>query len=369
MKYLFVITGIGLGHATREDSIITEILNKDKNAKIHIATFGTAYNYFKKRFPLTLLEGQKFSDTTPNINTFKVFMSNLNYPKIYFKNIKIIKEVIKKFDPDVVIVDAQPEGTAAAKDMNKKIVFIYNLDLDEINYDKNFGVYTWFLIKSLKFNYKNADKIIIPVLTQTPRIEGKKYYVNPIVREHPARLADEVTLMRELGFEKRPILVTIGGSKFGMRLIKNIIQVARYYDEQFVVFGLNLKPTAKNVVCLPIKNNFLEYLKISKAVITLAGHSTLSEILFYKKAALVFAISNYIEQYQNIQLIKDVAMIGDLENISLIDLRNTLNEFFKKIDNYERKIREKKFLINGAFQAANIIVQELSTQQDQEENK
>ena len=62
-------------------------------------------------------------------------------------------------------------------------------------------------------------------------------------------------------------------------------------------------------------------------------------------------------------------MVGDLENISLIDLRNILTEFLKKVDSYERKIREKKFLINGAFQAANIIVQELSTQQDQEENK
>ena len=50
MKYLFVITGIGLGHCTREEAVIKELLNKDKNAKIHIATFGTAYNYFKKRF-------------------------------------------------------------------------------------------------------------------------------------------------------------------------------------------------------------------------------------------------------------------------------------------------------------------------------
>ncbi len=357
MKYLFVITGIGLGHCTREDSIIKELLNKDKEAKIHIATFGTAYEYFKKKFPLTLIHGQVFTGTTINVKSFKVLKSNLNYPVNYFKNIKILKELITKFDPDVVIVDAQPEGTAAAKSLNKKIIFVYNLDLDLIK-KKNFGIYNWFLLKSVKFNYKNATKVIIPVLTQTPRIEGKKYYVNPIIRDHPARLADEPTLMKELGFERRPIIVTIGGSKFGMRLVKNIIQVAKYYDELFVIFGVNIKPLSNNVICLPFKNNFLEYLKISKAVISLAGHSTLSEILFYKKPALIYPISNYIEQYQNSELVKNFVMLSSLEDISSIGIRNTLNEFLKKLGYYEQKIRENKFIVNGSFQAANIILQE-----------
>ena len=360
MKYLFVITGIGLGHATREDAIIKEILNKDKNAKIHIATFGTAYNYFKKKFSLTLLHGQQFTDTSLRINSFKVLKSNLNYPVHYFKNINILKNLIKRFNPDVVIVDAQPEGISAAKAMNKKSIFVFNLDLEHINYDKNFGLYTWFLIKSVKFCYKNADKVIIPVLTQMPKIEDKRYYVNPIIREHPARLADEYTLMKELGFEKRPILVTIGGSRFGMRLIKNIVQIAKHYDETFVIFGLNVKPISKNVICLPFKQNFLEYLKICKAIISLAGHSTLSEILFYKKPALIFPIDNYIEHYQNAQLIKYQVMLGNFDDISLVSLRNTLNEFFKKLENYERKIRENKLMVNGAFQAANIILQALA---------
>jgi len=360
MKYLFVITGVGLGHATREDAIIKEIQNKDEKTDIHIATFGTAYNYFKKKFPLTLLKGRFFTGATTRVDSFRIIKSNLNYPFIYFKNIKILKNLIKRFNPDVVIVDAEPEGIAAAKAMNKKSIFIYNLDLEHINYNKNFGLYTWFLIKSVKFCYKNAHKIIIPVLTQTPKIEDKKYYVNPIIREHPARLADEYTLMKELGFEKRPILVTIGGSKFGIRLIKNITQIAKHYDETFVIFGADLKPLSNNVICLPFKNNFLEYLKISKAIISLAGHSTLSEILFYKKPALIFPIDNYIEQYQNAQLVKDRVMLGNFDNISIVELRNILNDFLKKLDHYERKIRENKFLVNGAFQAANIIQQAIS---------
>ena len=360
MKYLFVITGVGLGHCTREESIINEILEKDKDAKIHIATYGTAYNYFKKKFPLTLISGLEFVDTKTKVSTFRVFKQNFNYIFKYFKNIKTIKKLIEKFNPDVVIVDAQPEGIAAAKALNKKSVFVYNMDLNHIHYKKHFGFYTYFILKSVKFCYKNANKVIIPVLTQTPRIEGKKYYVNPIIRDHPARLKDEFTLMKELGFERRPILVTIGGSKFGMRLVKTILQAAKYYDEQFIIFGVNVKPLSNNVICLPFKNNFLEYLKISKAVITLAGHSTLSEILFYKKPALVFPITNLLEQYQNINLIKQHAMISNLDDISLISFRNLFTNFLKKTEEYERKTRELKYIVNGSFQAANIILQEVS---------
>jgi len=358
MKYLFVITGVGLGHCTREDSIIRELLEKDEKAKIHIATFGTAYDYFKKRFPLTLLKGQEFTDTNTKVNSFKVIKQNLTYIFKYFKNIKILKDLIQKFNPDIVIVDAQPEGIAAAKAMNKKSVFIYNLDLNHVKYKKHFGIYTYFILKSVKFCHKNADKVIIPVLTQMPKIEGKIYYVNPIIREHPARLKDEFNLMKELGLERRPIIVTIGGSKFGMRLIKTVVQVAKYYDEQFIVFGLNIKSLSNNVVCLPFKNNFLEYLKVSKAVISLAGHCTLSEILFYKKPALIFPISNLLEQYQNTNLVKNYAMTSNLEDVSLISFRNLFNDFLKKLDFYERKTRELKYLVNGAFQAANIISQE-----------
>ena len=366
MKYLFIITGIGLGHCTREDSIIREILDKDKDAKIHIATFGAAHDYFKKKFPLTLIHGIEFTDTKTKVNTTKVLLQNLKYIVNYFKNIKLIKDLISRFNPDIVIVDAQPEGVIAAKKLNKKCIFIYNLDLNYINYKKSFGLYNWFVINSIKSCYKKADKVIIPVLTQVPRIEDNIYYVNPIIREHPGRLADEFTLMKELGFERRPIIVTIGGSKFGLRLVKNIIQIAKHYDEQFVVFGVNLKPLSNNLICLPFKENFLEYLKISKAVISLAGHCTLSEILFYKRPALVYPIPNYLEQYQNSRLMKDYVMHGNLEDISLIETRNKLTEFLKKIDSYERKIREVKYIVNGAFQAANIIQQELTKQSDQE---
>lgn len=360
MKYLFVITGIGFGHTMREEAIIREILKKDKDAEIKVATYGMAVNYFKRRFPLTEIIGQKFPDTSYEVDATKVIFSNLFYPFQYFNNIKKIKNLIERFKPDIVISDAEPEGIAAAKKANYKSVYVYNLDLRHVKFEQNFGLYTYIIKKAVNYSYRNSTQAIVPVLTQQPRIEGQINYVNPIIRDLPTDLPLEPRLMKEFGFSKQPILVTIGGAKFGIRLVKNIINVANYYDENFIVFGVNIKAKSDNVTVLPFQPNFLEYLKISKALISLAGHCILSEVLVYKKPSLIFPIPNYLEQYQNAYLMKDFCLKGDMEELGLIYMRNKIDELLNNIGSLQNKLKNYHFFRNGATEAAKIILQELA---------
>jgi uncharacterized protein (TIGR00661 family) len=360
MKYLFVITGIGFGHVMREEAIIRELLRMDKDAQIKVATYGIALNYFKKRFPLTEIIGQKFPDTSYEVDATKVIFSNLFYPFQYFNNIKKIKKLIEQFKPDIIISDAEPEGIVASKKLNMKSVFIYNLDMHLLNFNKNFGLYTYVIKKAVNYSHKNSSQVIIPVLTQPTRKEEKINYVNPIIRDFPSALPLETRLMKEFGFSKQPILVTIGGARFGLLLVKNILNVAHYYDENFIIFGVNVKPKSDNVTCLPFQPNFLEYLKISKGLISLAGHTMLSETLVYKKPSLIFPIPNYLEQYQNAYLMKDYCIKGKMEELGLIYLRNKINEFLENIENLQNKLKNFVFYKNGATESAEIILQELS---------
>lgn len=360
MKYLFVITGIGFGHLMREEGVIREILKKDKDAEIKVATYGIAMNYFKKRFPLTEIIGQKFPDTKAEVDATKVIFSNVFYPFQYFNNISKIKELIQKFQPDILISDAEPEGIAAAKKTNTKSVFIYNLDLQRINYKENFGLYTYIIKKAISYSHNNSSLTIIPVLTQQTGSHGKISYVNPMIRDLPNSLPLENKLMSEFGFAKKPILVTIGGAKFGLKLVKNIINAAHNFDENFIIFGVNINPRSANVTCLPFQPNFLEYLKVSKALISLAGHCTLSEALVYKKPSLIFPIPNYLEQYQNINLMKDYCIKGDMEKLGLVYIRNKIEELLNNADNLNNHLKNYNFKKNGALEAAEIILQELS---------
>ena len=358
MKYLFIITGIGLGHSVREDAIIKELVKLDKDVEIRVATYGIALKYFAKRFPLTELIGEKFPDASSKLESLKVITSNLSLPYNYFKDIAKIKKLIKQFKPDVVISDAQPEAIVAAKSLNMKSVFVYNFDFNESLFNKNFGLNSFIHMKAMQYCYKNANKTIVPVLTQKTRIKEKIHYVNPIVRETPGRLPIEIALMQEFNFKRNPILVTIGGSKFGMKLIKNVVNSAQYFDEDFIIFGVNLKIKKENVTFLPFQSNFLEYLKVAKAVITLAGHCTLSETLLYKKPSLVFPIANYVEQYQNAYLMQNYCLLGEMGSLSLIYTRNLLEKFLKNLENIEDKLKKLNIMKNGAEEAAKIILQE-----------
>lgn len=176
----------------------------------------------------------------------------------------------------------------------------------------------------------------------------------------PTGLPLETRLMSELGLKKKPILVTIGGAKFGLKLVKNIINAASYYDEEFIVFGVNLKPKSDNVTVLPFKSNFLEYLKVGKALISLAGHTTLSEVLVYKKPSLIFPIPYYLEQHQNIHLMNDYCIKGNMEELGLIYTRNKLTELLNKIENLQGKLKNYNINKNGATEAAEIILQTIS---------
>ncbi|MEK6840977.1 MAG: glycosyltransferase family protein [Nanoarchaeota archaeon] len=360
MKYLFVITGIGFGHLMREEAIIRALLKKDKDAEIKVATYGLALNYFKKRFPLTELIGEKFPDTKAEIDATKVIFSNLFFPFQYFNNIKKIEELIEKFKPDILISDAEPEGIVAAKHTNIKSIYVYNLDLHNVKFEYNFGLYTYIIKKAVSYSHKNASQTIIPVLTQSPRKENKINYVNPIVRDLPSALPLETRLMKEFRFTKQPILVTIGGARFGLKLVKNIINVANYYDEHFIIFGVNIKTRSDNVTILPFQPNFLEYLKVSKALISLAGHCILSEVLVYKKPSLIFPIPNYLEQYQNSYLMNRYCIKGDMEKLGLIYLRNKINELLNNLGNLQNRFKNYYITKNGATEAAEIILQEIS---------
>ena len=65
MKILFVVTGIGLGHATRIDSIINELKLRDKNLEVELACYKSSYEYFsRKNLRIIKLNGSNYSRRT-----------------------------------------------------------------------------------------------------------------------------------------------------------------------------------------------------------------------------------------------------------------------------------------------------------------
>jgi len=93
----------------------------------------------------------------------------------------------------------------------------------------------------------------------------------------------------------------------------------------------------------------MDYLAISKGVITLAGNLSLSETLFMKKPMLVFPIKNHIEQQLNAYMVKEYAIIGG------DDINESLENFLKNINNIRKKLNKIKLKFDGAKEIVDII--------------
>lgn len=355
MKALFVVTGIGLGHTMREEAIINEF----KKNEVIIAGFKNSYNYFKNTYKCYRIFGHKFYGYKPRTSYLRIFFENLMYPIYLLIDTILLCFVILKNKIEVVIVDAEPCGLIAGKLTGRKTIIVYNLDLKKlIEYRRrsrfSFGLLLVEVIA--RISYWLADKVVVPVLDKNTKNYGNVIYVEPIIRIKPGNLETKKDLMKKLGFKKEPILVTIGGSKFGVPLVNEIIKVAKYFDEEFIVLGLKMGGE-KNVRFYGFKKNFLEYLKISKAVVGSFGHSTLSEIFVYDKAGLIFPIKGYVEHYLNLVSLTDYIRVRDFGNVNEYRLKLMINALLKDRENLERRLKRLNIKGNGAREVAKLILE------------
>ena len=351
MKLLFVTTGIGYGDPTRIHEIILEIKKKYPKTKILIACYDNSYNYFRDKFPTVRIKGYNLPGKSLKLNFPLMVIKNIFLPATWITNILKIRLINRKFIPDIVISDIEPLGPSIARVLKKKCLLFFGYDPDMYKeYKKhhkiNYRIKVW--THYFKRLYNQADLAIIPVLHKRKKARLRLSYINPIIRLLPEELHDKKILMKELKLKRKPIVVMLGGSKVGCELAEEVNKVAKYFKEDFIIFGSHLEDIefAKNVTYHRYNPEFLKYLKVSKGLITLAGQNTLAEGMIYKKAVLCFPIKDHIEQILNAYTLQDYIMVSK----STKGMRRTLNKFIKEIPKLQKKTSQYKLKPNGAKQ-------------------
>jgi len=329
MKILFIVTGVGYGDSKRSHTIINEFLKRDKKTKIKIAGYDKSYDYFKNKFPVIRIAGYKIIGKKMKFKVGSFLLRNYFLPFSWVYHIGKLKKEVKEFDPDIIISDFEPIGSVLAMLLKKPCIFIFGYNPELFEEIPNKNAVTFFQSKYLTRIYRTSKHVLIPSFLQK---KSKKYtIINPILFEESYKLPTQKDLMKKLNLEKQPIIVMLGGSQFGKALSKKIINVATHLPhEDFIIFGakLNLRKR-KNITYYKFKENYLEYLKVSKAVITLAGQLTLTEALAFKKPIMAFPIKNHIEQLQNAYLLRDNAYVKyDLTKMrkAVCEFLNTMNQ-------------------------------------------
>ncbi|MEA3379047.1 MAG: glycosyltransferase family protein [Nanoarchaeota archaeon] len=354
MKILFVVTGVGFGDSIRVNAILEEFRKDDKNNKFMVAGYDNSYKFFKKLHPTINIRGYKIPGKNMKFKAAPFIFKNLFLPFVWFISAYKIKKAVKRFNPDIILSDFEPTGALFANLIKKKCVMIFGFDpLMYKRYKSKHRVSKIMQLqaKYLEGVYNRGDYTIIPTLLGHKKGSLIFNYVNPITKLKPLDLPSIEKLMKKLKLKKRPVLLMLGGSDFGKSLLKKVDKCARNFPaEKFIVFGAR-KLRSSKLEHHNFKDNFLEYIKVSKAVISLGGKSSLSEIVIFKKPSLIYPIQDHIEQTLNAYELRKYALIRN----SLKNVEADLRKLLKNINSYQKKMDSLKIKADGAKEIVNVV--------------
>ena len=132
------------------------------------------------------------------------------------------------------------------------------------------------------------------------------------------------------------VLVTVGGSNFGIELLKLICEASSMIecDKLIIVTGPQIKADfiqeSHKIIKKEFLNNMMEWMKISDVIVSLAGHTTIMEIMSLGIPNIIIPIENHSEQIKNtINFQKyGISIIENIKNLGPNKIANDINSLF-----------------------------------------
>ena len=319
-EILFFSSPIGLGHATRDLAIINQLQLKS----LRVFSGSSAVEFFHKN----KIEAQDiYSPPRFNVIDGKLEKS-LKWLWSYYKYYKNCKEVSSKIineeKPKLIISDEDFASVAIAQE--RKIPNIIITDILETKFTTGFGgMIEKKMNKTMQIMLERANKVIIPELGKN---QNNIIRTGPIVRKIEKN-RDEIRKI--LNFEKKTIVLSVGGTDAGIFLIKQTIEaVKKIQIDVDLVLVSGPKITEKfsdSIKNLGFVKNLHEIIFASDLVISLAGKSTIDESIVYGTPGIFIPIKDHFEQEDNAKEIGfNFEDVFNLENLIKEKLDKNRNE-------------------------------------------
>ena len=332
----FFSSPIGLGHVTRDIAIVNYL----ENISINFVTGGAAAKILKNL-------GFKVEDIYKPPQ-FIVKDGSLKNPARwlwkyyqYYKDCKnISNKIIESNNPSLVVSDEDFASLAVAQ--NKKIPTVLITYILETRFTKGLASFIEKKMnKSMQEIMKNCEIVILP---EDGPDEGNIRRVGPIVRQ---TMYSRKELREKFAFDKKTVVVSIGGTDAGMFLIDKVLEIFPKIEgyEIVIVAGPSMNKKFEKIRNLGFVNNLHEVIYAADVIVSLAGKSTIDEAKEYGTPGIFIPIRGHFEQEDNAKgegfVFEDINRLEELILEKLGEKRNPIKK-------------------NGAQNAANIIKELLS---------
>ncbi len=331
-RTVFFSSPIGLGHATRDiaiskylgDASMKFVSGKGASKLFLDHGFDTEDVYLPPPF---IVKKGKLQDSLRWL---------LKYYS-YYKQCKVISsKLLKNENPDLVISDEDFASLTIAQENKIKTVLI--TDILHTKFVNGIGsLIEKKMNRSMNEIIKKCSLVIIP--EEGPDQDNIRR-VGPIVRTTQYS-RDE--LRKKFSFNKKTIVVSVGGTGAGKFLIDKILEIIDKIklDIDFVIVsGPSLKIDTDKMRNLGFVNNLHEIIYAADLLISLAGKSTIDESIHYGTPGIFIPIKDHFEQEKNAKKV----------GFSFNDLHRLEDLILEKIN--EKRIQSN---INGAQKAADLI--------------
>jgi len=180
--------------------------------------------------------------------------------------------------------------------------------------------------KSMLEIIKKCDIVILP---ENGDDQDNIRKVGPIVRQ--TKFSRE-ELRKKFSFEKKTIVISIGGTDVGMFLIEKALESISKINQDIeivLVSGPAISKKFENVKNLGFVDNLHELIFAADVLISLAGKSTIDEANTYGTPAIFIPIKGHFEQEDNAK--KEGFVFDDINRLDVLILEK-LEEKRNQVD-------------------------------------
>lgn len=372
-KILMSVVGIGLGHATRSEAIYN---NLKGHARLNVLSYGDAYKYFKRiKAPSRDFGGYEYKGENFSFNIMMQILELLKNPKKLKKDYVLFKKHAKKFNPDYIFTDSEPNAFLYALNHGIRNATLSNLVTTQTHSNiipkrlntKEIKLQSVLLGRLMNYMLSRGDRFFVPSFESKVLFKEKVTYTDLIVRQKPSEIESVKKLREKIGIDRDFYFVHVGGSGIE-RFLFHIYEhaLSKLKDKYFVIssnYATKKIIKKDNMIIYPFIKNTLDYLKLSEGMISPAGHSSISEAIIFKKPMMVVPLRNHIEQIVNAALLEKEeygkACFFD-KKMDLLHFRQNLDSFFKQQDSFKTNLKKTKFNGSGAKDIAEIILKNIS---------
>ena len=363
------ISDEGFGHSVRQKILISEFLKYNPNIKFTIFNnkrllflkeyFGNKLNY--SVYPITLNTIKKKNGELDIAKTKKILR---NWPN---KSNLIIRKLLKnkkKLDFDIIISDLVPEAFKLAKILNIPAYGVARFSWDWFFYNTEFRMLEE--IKLIKNNLQLANKIYFPTIL------NNKILSNDNLNFHETNLIFNKNIFREGTNEffksknTYKCLIMDNGTKTNSSLIQKTVKFLKNMKHIDFYISVDNFPDKlrkyiaqeKNLIPILGLKNMHRLISFVDFVVARGGFNTISELLIFKKPALL------VTEEKNPEVKINIDQMYKLNYCSVLKQTSFLSKFEKKINSFishdmdyiKKNLQNSKIKSNGANQIIRSIV-------------